>query len=392
MNQYLTVDLENDYEIKTYYGVAFTWNYDGSNFYYIQAAPHFSNDTSDMIVDKNGNVFYETKNGDRLYGRISITPDEKYFMSEISTQDEQSTLLIFKKQDEKTMYIVAKISDYTGIPEFIDNNTVSLCKDGKVQIFKISDLINNNDVPTEYAYSPYAYECGMMNDEQLTLYHELYSKVMVMEPFSYKLEDYGYDTLDNLLVAWAVLSTDYPQIDNYFFLEEKTDEEGNIISFDSYYGCIWEEDLNKDSNNIKMGLEKFDLICEDIIKNMPKDVTAYEKYYYLAGELSERVEYDYSLSLPAVGTPYCIVTGDGICQGYAQAYQYLCMKANLWCRIMSGSSRGWAHAWNIVKLENGIFHIDVTWSDEYGIPGSEGWMKYFMLTEEQIIEDHEISQ
>lgn len=246
----------------------------------------------------------------------------------------------------------------------------------------------NNKV--SYAYSPYAYDTGIINDEQLSIYQEIYPKILAKETFSYTAEDDGYNTLDNLLTAWLALSTDYPEIDNYFFVEEKDDEEGNVISLDSNYSCIWEEDLNQDPIKLEEGLEKFYDICGEIIAGIPKDVDAYDKYYYLAVELSQRVNYDYSFQMPANYTPYCIVTGNGICSGYAKAYQYLCMKANLWCRVVSGSSEGCSHAWNIVKTEDGIFHVDVTWADNQGETGSEGWMKYFMLTEDQILKDHEL--
>lgn len=141
-NQYLTVDLENDYEMKTYYGFDFVWNSDWSNFYYIQAAPHFSEDTEDALVDKNGNIFYKTEGGNRLSGGISITPDEKYFMCEIYTPEDKNILLILEKQDEQMMLVVANIMDYTGIPAFIDNETLTLSEGDKVQTFKISDLVN----------------------------------------------------------------------------------------------------------------------------------------------------------------------------------------------------------------------------------------------------------
>lgn len=142
MNQYLTVDLKSDYQMETYFGFEFTWNSDWSNFYYIQAAPHFSEDTTDVLVDKYGNVFYETKGGNRLSGGINITSDEKYLMCEIYTPEDKKELLILEKQDEQTMFVVAQIIDYTGIPAFIDNETLTLSEDGKVQTIQISDLIN----------------------------------------------------------------------------------------------------------------------------------------------------------------------------------------------------------------------------------------------------------
>lgn len=258
-------------------------------------------------------------------------------------------------------------------------------------VIKDFDENSNKENSIEYPYTSYAYESGELNDEQLRLYNELYPKIMARELFSYKTEDVGYEVLDNILVAWDALSTDFPQIDNYFTIDEIDDSEGNVLSFDSCYTCIWTDDRNQDTEElITQGILEFEDICNQIIKNIPKESTTYEKYYYLAAALSNRVEYDYLLDLPGNYTPYCIVTGSGICQGYAKAYQYLCQKANLWCRMVSGASENVAHAWNIVKLDSGIFHIDVTWADEQGEPGSEEWLRYFMLTEDQILIDHEI--
>lgn len=71
---------------------------------------------------------------------------------------------------------------------------------------------------------------------------------------------------------------------------------------------------------------------------------------------------------------------------------YLCQKANLWCKTVEGISGGnFSHMWNIVKLESGTYHLDITWSDGAGLPCSPEWNKYFMLTQEEILIDHEIS-
>jgi hypothetical protein len=37
------------------------------------------------------------------------------------------------------------------------------------------------------------------------------------------------------------------------------------------------------------------------------------------------------------------------------------------------------------------FIIDITWSDELGLPASPGWSSYFMLTQDEILVDHEIT-
>ena len=37
------------------------------------------------------------------------------------------------------------------------------------------------------------------------------------------------------------------------------------------------------------------------------------------------------------------------------------------------------------------FYIDITWSDEKGLSGSPEWCSYFMLTQDEILIDHEIT-
>lgn len=55
------------------------------------------------------------------------------------------------------------------------------------------------------------------------------------------------------------------------------------------------------------------------------------------------------------------------------------------------SGRNMSHAWNLVKLDSGTYYLNITWSDGASRPGSPGWHDYFMLTQEQILLDHEIT-
>ena len=91
-------------------------------------------------------------------------------------------------------------------------------------------------------------------------------------------------------------------------------------------------------------------------------------------------------------TAYGAIQGPvAICQGYSTAFEYLCRKANLWCKQVSGVSQGVSHAWNLVKLKGGTYHVDVTWADsDLNLTLDEGWQRYFMLTQTEILEDHEI--
>lgn len=142
MEQYLIVELNNDYNIETHNGFGFTWNSDFTNLYYIQAEPNYSEDSSDMILDKKGNVLYETTDGNRLNGDLRITPNGQYLMCDVYTSQDTNELFILEKQDEKTLALVAKIPNLTGNGAFLDNESLTITENSEVQTFLIKDLIN----------------------------------------------------------------------------------------------------------------------------------------------------------------------------------------------------------------------------------------------------------
>lgn len=61
-----------------------------------------------------------------------------------------------------------------------------------------------------------------------------------------------------------------------------------------------------------------------------------------------------------------LVNGKSVCAGYARAYQYLLQQLGIPCYYCTGYSGG-DHAWNIVKLEDGYYNVDVTWDDAAAI-------------------------
>ena len=59
---------------------------------------------------------------------------------------------------------------------------------------------------------------------------------------------------------------------------------------------------------------------------------------------------------------YALVKKKAVCQGYAALYYRMCKEAGLQCRLITGTSMGENHAWNIVKIKNKYYYnIDSTW-------------------------------
>lgn len=58
-----------------------------------------------------------------------------------------------------------------------------------------------------------------------------------------------------------------------------------------------------------------------------------------------------------------LTTGKTICQGYAMAAYKMFKLIGIECRIINGEKGSISHAWNLVKLENNWYHLDITNND-----------------------------
>ena len=238
--------------------------------------------------------------------------------------------------------------------------------------------------PYETAEVPY------MTSLAWKIYEEIWPKVEAVEYFYYDAETWGYDYLDQLLLAFGAIQILHPEAMNYFTLHEVEDGD-RMAGLESGYSCRWDPDGSTDPEEIRAGIAAFDARAEEILSGITDDMTACEKYWYLAARISENMDYDYEGHASVQAAPWAgVMGGYGICAGYAAAMEYLCRRAGLYCKTVSGVSEGDAHAWNLVKLPQGTYHVDVTWADGSGGPWSTDWMRYFMLTQEQIETDHVI--
>ena len=123
-----------------------------------------------------------------------------------------------------------------------------------------------------------------------------------------------------------------------------------------------------------------DRVVKRVVRFMPEGLTAYDRYYYLAAVLSEKVTYDDRPEncFTAFGA---LISGKAVCEGYTAAYYLLCREAGLWCAYRDGLPEGAGHTWNMVKLDSGIYNVDVTWCDGKGSPCERRWYNCFMKSD-----------
>lgn len=238
-------------------------------------------------------------------------------------------------------------------------------------------------------------EYDKLNKEQRVLYDSMLENVLEFKKIKYLKSEVGPDTLDNVLISFGALKRDYPELEIYFTIKEIF-EGDETLGLESIYFMPYDS-YSKETLDIVKLKEELEIFKEEtnlIISNMPSNLSVYDKYRYLATYISLRTTYDYDLENGnQVSNIYgAINTGASICEGYAKAFKYLCKKANLWCSLVEGITNEEAHMWNLVKLDNEYYHIDITWADSSNQePNSSLWLKYFMVDENTILKDHVIT-
>ncbi|WP_283610319.1 transglutaminase domain-containing protein [Faecalispora anaeroviscerum] len=111
-------------------------------------------------------------------------------------------------------------------------------------------------------------------------------------------------------------------------------------------------------------------VAEQLVKkHISADMSVEEKYYALA--LLEQCTYDKTFAADSYTAYGSLVNHKAVCSGMALAYQLLCKKAGLYCDYIT--SRKMDHGWNIVKVGNHYYHMDMQ-SIFYGT---------FLLSDEQ---------
>lgn len=86
--------------------------------------------------------------------------------------------------------------------------------------------------------------------------------------------------------------------------------------------------------------------------------------------------------------------GKSVCQGYALTFEAFMETLGIETEYIRGnatnsSGHTGGHAWNKVKIDGTWYWIDVTWDDPVpDRPGIVYWYKYFLISEEQMNQNH----
>ncbi|HEX3078561.1 MAG TPA: transglutaminase domain-containing protein, partial [Lachnospiraceae bacterium] len=139
--------------------------------------------------------------------------------------------------------------------------------------------------------------------------------------------------------------------------------------------------------------QKVNLKVNSVLEYMDiESMSDYDKVKAIHNYIVKRVSYDESLQ--ASSAYEGIIKKSTVCNGYALLMYKMLNEAGVPARIITGTayneSGGGNHAWNIVKLGDYWYNIDVTWDDPVG--GTKVYYDYFLKGSSDFKSDHYADQ
>lgn len=326
-----------------------------------------SSSTLDLVETEEINSSDETK-----------TSSETDISSETNISSETDT--ISKKPTTVDKDVSKESTSENGVDNSSDNQVNT--QDNYVKsLTKLPAVAKYNDRLDE----TFKIRRSMLNKTEKRLYDKFLPYVLSYTPFTIDYRDMNYE-LDTLQTALNAIRYDYPE--TWLYFAEGTEEV--TISGEDYYthgskyftldGMLG--DFNKKA--VVDYISKVDRECDLILEKMPEGLSTKEKYIWIADYICMITEYCDDPDGRYIYADGPILDGKGLCQSYAHAYQWLCQKAGLWCMTCSGIAAGEAHAWNVVKLDDGkTYYADLTWADALNNP-----FDYYFMSYEQCSKTH----
>lgn len=220
------------------------------------------------------------------------------------------------------------------------------------------------------------YKAALENADKITDNHDN-SNLYEINPIVVKKSEMSSDQIKKVLYA---VQNDYPEI---FWLSSSfsyySDKSGTTLKLKSIFS----------KSEQQKALDQLNKKVFNVISQIPYNSSDYEKEMFIHDYLVDNCSYSKKRNYNQnVFTAYgCLIDGEAVCEGYSRATQLLMCAAGFECRPVIGSRGNEPHMWNVVKLGNDWYHIDVTWENK----DSMQKYKYFNLNDELIKKDHKIA-
>ncbi len=134
-----------------------------------------------------------------------------------------------------------------------------------------------------------------------------------------------------------------------------------------------------DKAEIEKTWAEIDKATEEILFYISPDMTDFEKIMTVHDYMINNYVYNIE---DMDQTMLIMLDKVGVCAAYSEAFQHMMNVLGIECTLVSSEEMG--HIWNMVKVDNRWYHVDITWDDpvpdQFGVVSHE----YMLLSENAI--------
>lgn len=205
--------------------------------------------------------------------------------------------------------------------------------------------------------SAYYYGYSTLGDEEQRVYRQLAAGI---ESFQ---EEIPVDALsqEQLEKVMGVLMADHPE---YFWADGTSSYTYQELPGGEIQDLKVRPEYQTGREEAASLQEQIETVADQWIAQAPQGDT-YERIKYVYETLIQQVEYQED-SEQNQNIRSVFLEEKTVCMGYSKAAQYLLNRMGIFCTLVTGTVQGdWpsSHAWNLVKIGEEYYYMDVTWGN-----------------------------
>lgn len=235
------------------------------------------------------------------------------------------------------------------------------------------------------------YYFSIMSSEERKAYKSIYNGLKIR---AFKIEVSLYLTMETVQEIYLKVLYDNPL---FYYINQ------TVIRMQGYpgYWILLPEYLYTNDE-----ISRINLAIRRVVRRVKAKADAFKNNEFrlekcLHDSVVKSVAYDYdSLKKNDCFNAHSIVGAfldrRAVCEGIAKAFKLLCNEYDIKCIVVLGKANKDGiygeddyHAWNIVKIGNESYHVDVTWDNLYDGDLHHISYDYFNVTTKDILLDHE---
>ncbi len=109
--------------------------------------------------------------------------------------------------------------------------------------------------------------------------------------------------------------------------------------------------------------QELEAAADACIAQIPEDASDYERIKFVFEYIIDTTEYDL-YSADSQNIQSVLLYHSSVCAGYSRAFQYILHRMGMFCTYITGTIiDGGDHGWNMVRIGDNYYYVDVTWGD-----------------------------